>query len=515
MTTTMFHGGTIRTVEVARRGAVLVEDDRVAGVFGIEDDPQPPAVERSLDLEGGVLTPAFCDPHVHLPATGLYELGMDLRGERSADRILGAFRHRASRGEVLFGGNFEDPLDAPLLAEDLDAVVGEREALLTRADMHSCIVSSALLQHLNLAEVPGVDRSESGSPTGYLREHAASEAFRWFESRLGRRQQMDAVRVAAGKAYSKGVAAVHEMFVVEWRGWSSYETFREAIEPLSLKVLTYLGTDEVDRVRDLGMTRIGGDWFLDGSFGSRTAWMQEPYVSPPPPGSGPTGISYRSDEEVFEFFLAAQRAGLQTGVHAIGDAAIEQCLKTWERVAAEEGLHAVRSLGHRIEHFECATDAQIERAAGLSLRASVQPAFDAFWGGPDGLYAGCIGWERASRMNRFRTMAAARGLTVGAGSDSTVTPMDPFLQMKALRTHHLPDERMDGAAALDLTTRSAHALAADDGPHPDIVTGAKADLVWLSSDPATTAPEELTDIEVLGTWIGGRRVWPPKEAEAT
>src|SRR3712207_4747769 len=131
---------------------------------------------RRVDLDGAVLLPAFCDAHVHLPATGLYAAGMDFRGERSSAAILDAFARRSAQPDaILFGGNFEDPLDRPLSARLLDDAVGDRPALLARADMHSCIVSSALLEKLDVAGLEGVD-VEDGRPTGYLREQAAGEA---------------------------------------------------------------------------------------------------------------------------------------------------------------------------------------------------------------------------------------------------------------------------------------------------------------------------------------------------
>ncbi len=374
-------------------------------------------------------------------------------------------------------------------------------------------MSSALLGQLDLRDIEGVDRDQRGEPTGYLREQAACGAWSWFETSLPRDQQINAIRAAVKLAYSKGVASLHEMFVVEWRGWASYDVFREAVEPCALNVVTYLGTDEVDRVAGLGMDRIGGDYFLDGSFGSHTAWMKEPFASPPPAGSPPHGIAYRKDDDLFDFFMTAQDAGLQVGVHAIGDAAIEQAIVTWERVAEKVGASEVRARRHRIEHFECAGDDHIRRAVALGLRASVQPAFDAYWGGESGLYSQRIGWERASQMNRFKTMVDG-GLALGVGSDSTVTPLDPFLQMKALRSHHVAGQRLDGQAALRLHTLGSHIMAGQERDRGTIEVGALADLAWLDRDPVATGPEDLESTEVLGTWVGGRRVHPDAEAEA-
>lgn len=533
---TLFFNGTIHTNTGDNPDWVAIEDGRIAGTWpirrgglgrtaernnAVSEDPRsignwlsddlPPA-DRHIDLEGGTLIPAFCDAHVHLPATGLYAGGMDFRGERSADAILTAFeRHAQGGGAVMFGGNFEDPLDRTLTRHDLDRAVGGRPAMLARADMHSCIVSSALIEQLDVSGIAGVDRDDKGEPTGYLREQAACGAWSWFETSLPRNDQLNAIRAAVDHAYSRGVASVHEMFVVEWRGWASYDVFTDAIADVALNIVTYLGTDEVDKVASLGMDHIGGDYFLDGSFGSHTAWMKQPFTSAPPEGTPVTGIKYRDDAELFDYFFEAQSRGLQVGVHAIGDAAIEQAISTWERVAQETGNDAVRALGHRIEHFECASNDHIGRAKHLGLRASVQPAFDAFWGGEGGLYTRRIGWERASGMNRFKSMLDA-GLLLGAGSDSTVTPLDPFLQMKALRTHHVAEQRLDGRRALALHTLGGHWLGRDKD-RGTIEAGAAADLAWLDRDPVEVDPTELEQIEVLGTWAGGTRVWPRREAE--
>ena len=504
---TAFSGGKVITGTGAPADWVLVEDGLVVAVGSGE----PPAAERRVDLGGGVLAPAFRDGHVHLPATGLYELGMDFRTERSVDAIVGAFAARAAGGGILFGGNFEEPLDRPIDRYELDRAVGPQPALLARADMHSAVVSSALLERLELDGLDGVDRDPHGRPTGYLRERAAAEAWRWFDASLPPDQIAAAVERAVELCYARGIAEAHEMFVVEWRGWRSCERFLETIAGFALDVRVYLGTDEVERVHEMGFGHIGGDWFLDGSFGSHTAWLSAPYTEPTPPGSPPCGVSYRDDDELFDMFDRAQQRGMQVGVHAIGDAAISQAIRTWERVAERRGLDAVRALRHRIEHFECADDEHIAAATRLGLAASVQPAFDRYWGGEDGLYARRLGWQRAAQMNRFGTMVAA-GMVLGGGSDSTVTPLDPFLQLDSLRRHHLPGERLGPAQALQLMTAGPARLAPG-AARGTLAPGQRADLVLLDRDPLASEAEELLATEVLATWIAGSKVWPRGEAE--
>lgn len=501
---TLFHAGRLYRLPGRATAEWLVVDDGRIEAIG---SGNAPSADHAVDLGGATLLPAFCDGHVHLPATGLFASGMDLRGLTSADEILARVKARAESGSgILFGGNFEDPDDRSLTRRDLDRVVGSRRALLARADMHSCIVSTELLDQLDVGELEGVDRDEDG-PTGYLREKAAAEAWSYFDRHLSADEQIDAVKAAAKVAYSRGVASVHEMFVVEWRGWESLEVFRRALDAIELRVELYVGTDAIDRVSAMGFARIGGDYFLDGSFGSHTAWMTEGYSQAPPEGTPAHGIAYREDDHLFDFFHEAQQRNLQVGVHAIGDAAIEQAIATWEKVSDKVGVEEVKALGHRIEHFECSTDDHFARAARLGLRASVQPAFDAYWGGDEGLYSTRIGRDRALQMNRFASMLTA-GLLVGAGSDSTVTPLDPFLQLRALLQHHDPDQRVGRVEALRLVTTGAHALAYGPGLRGTLEPGAPADLVLVDLDPVTCPPDELNADPVIATWIAGRQVWP-------
>ncbi|MDQ3766146.1 MAG: amidohydrolase family protein [Actinomycetota bacterium] len=507
----MFRGGPVKSVGASGDVDWVLVVDGLIEATGARDDE--PGCDRTVELDGATLLPAFCDAHVHLPATGLYQEGMDFRGQQRSAPILEAFTERARSGDgLLFGGNFEDPLDEPLTRHHLDAAVGDRPALLARADMHSCIVSSALLDHLTVGELEGVDREDGVRPTGYLREQAAAEAWRWFDTNLPEAQQRGAIAAAVQLAYSKGVASVHEMYVAEWRGWSSLSVLLEGLVRVALDVLIYVASDDVERVRAMNLGRIGGDFFLDGSFGSHTAWMSEEYLSAPPAGTPPNGIAYRTEGELVDFFTRAQTARLQTGVHAIGDAAIEQALTAWEKVTAEFGEAAVAALGHRIEHFECASDDHIARARRLGLKISVQPAFDAFWGGDDGLYASRIGAPRASNMNRFGTMLRA-GLSLGVGSDSTVTPLDPFLQMQALCTHRNEAERMTAGQALRMHTLGSRDLGGQGDIAGTIEPGRWADLTAVDRDPEACEAENIGSTQVLGTWIKGEQVWPEEEAE--
>ncbi len=219
------------------------------------------------------------------------------------------------------------------------------------------------------------------------------------------------------------------------------------------------------------------------------------------------GTAYYDDEELTAFFRQGHTAGLQVGVHAIGDRAIDQVLSAWETVYqaldSRERRH-FRARRHRIEHFEMATPAAVERAAMLGLAVSVQPMFDATWGGPGGLYEIGLGPERAGPMNPFRTMVE-RGVEVGIGSDAPVTPLDPLAAIAALERHHDPAQRLPRHLALRLHTQGGARLAHQEEKKGALGPGMHADLVAYADDPHTV--EDLAPLRPILTVSLGREVF--------
>src|SRR6185437_9087158 len=144
--------------------------------------------------------------------------------------------------------------------------------------------------------------------------------------------------------------------------------------------------------------------------------------------------------------------GVSAGVHAIGDAAIEQSVRVWERVLG--GKPSPRGCRHFIEHFELATPDQIAACAKMDIYLSMQPSFDARWAGGGGMYDVRLGSRRRTSMNALRAIERA-GATICGGSDSPVCALDPPAGMQACIDHHEPDQRLGPAAALAAFTINA------------------------------------------------------------
>jgi predicted amidohydrolase YtcJ len=477
---TLYRAARVHTLAHPRTGEWLLVDDRHVQRVG---SGEPPGADRVVDLPGATVMPGFVDAHVHLTATGM-ALGHEaVAAARSAREVLEVARERAATGEgpvVLLGFDETrwEQAQHPSVAE-LDELT-PRPLVLRRADGHMALANTAAIEGAGLGEEPGLERDQGGRPTGRVTREAARRLERWASHAMPDHEVQEHQLEAAALAASRGVTTVHEMSMPHELGIRDLQVLLGHRERLPVDVLPIVATTDLPQVIDLGLGTIGGDLPVDGSIGSRTAALSEPYAD-----EGGGGASYYSDDELAEFFHAGFLAGLQVGVHAIGDRAIDQVLTAWERVYqaldSRDRRH-FRARRHRVEHFEMSGADQVERAAMLGLAVSVQPAFDALWGRPGGLYDTALGWKRAEQMNPFRTLVE-RGVEVGAGSDSPVTPLDPMLSIASCEGHHDPSQRFSRFEAIRLHTLGGARLGHQEEKKGALGPGMHADLAAYDVDP--------------------------------
>jgi predicted amidohydrolase YtcJ len=303
---------------------------------------------------------------------------------------------------------------------------------------------------------------------------------RWLAAQRSDHEVQELQLKGASLAAARGVTCIHEMSLPHELGIRDLQVFLGQRASLPVDGVPMVATMDIPQVIDLGLASIGGDLPVDGSIGARPAHLSGPYAD----GDG-SGVAYYGDDELAGFFHDGHAAGLQVGVHAIGDAAIEQILTVWERVYqaldSRERRH-FRARRHRIEHFEMASTSQVERAAMLGLAVSVQPAFDLCWGGPGELYDRRLGVARSTAMNPFRSMLE-RGVEVGAGSDAPVTPLDPMLAITGLERHHDPGQRLSRVEAIRVHTVGGARLAHQEEKKGGLEPGMHADFAAYDDDP--------------------------------
>ncbi len=499
---TLYRARAVHTQAFPASGEWVLVDDRHVQRVGTGD---PPAADRVVDLPGATITPGFVDTHVHLTPTGTALVNEDVERSGDAAELLAiAAARAASGGEVVWLQGFDETRwrDPRLpTVEELDAVT-DRPLAIWRADGHICLANTEAIVRAGVGDLDGAERAAGGGFTGRVRSDANDRLHRWCSQALSDREVQDLQLRAAGLAASRGVTSVHEMSMPAGAGLRDLEVFLAHRDRLPVDAVPIVATMDVPQIMDLRLPSIGGDLPVDGSIGARTAALREPYAD----DSGGGRAAY-DDEALEGFFLSGHAAGLQVGVHAIGDRAIEQVLSAWERVYGaldSRGRRHFRARRHRIEHVEMVSAAQVERLSMLGIAASVQPVFDARWGGPGALYELGLGAARAAAMNPFRTMLE-RGVEVGSGSDSPVTPLDPLLGVSALERHHDPAQRLTRQEAIRVSTIGGARLAHQEDKKGTLVPGAHADLVAWDDDPFTAL--EVEEMRPVLTVSLGREVF--------
>ncbi|MGG8406340.1 amidohydrolase, partial [Streptomyces sp. 12297] len=331
---------------------------------------------------------------------------------------------------------------APHRAE-LDEATAGRPLYLSRIDVHSAVVTTALLDLVGgVRELPGF---RDGEPLTRDAHHAVRATAL---GAVGPGQRDEAQRAALRHAASLGIGSLHECGGPDI---SSAEDFTGLLELAGRepgpRVFGYWAEQDVARAVELGAVGAGGDLFADGALGSHTACLHAPYRD-----AEHTGTAYLDAAAIARHVAACTEAGVQAGFHAIGDAALTAVVEGVRAAAEQVGIARVRAARHRVEHAEMLDDKGIAAFAELGLTASVQPAFDAAWGGEDGMYAERLGAERAATLNPYAAMLRA-GVPLAFGSDAPVTPLDPWGTVRAAAFHRTPAHRISVRAAFTAHTR--------------------------------------------------------------
>jgi predicted amidohydrolase YtcJ len=485
--TLLLRGGDVYSPADPFATALLVQDGTVAWVGSDSAaDSYARDADAVVDLGGALVTPAFVDAHVHATATGLALTGLDLTGCPSLVEALHRLREfvRAQAGDprsggVLMGHGWDEtgwPEGRLPTPEELDRACEGAAVYLSRTDVHSALASTALRALVGGADGPHLLAGDA--------HHAVRRAAL---AHLTPEQRDAAQRAMLRRAAELGIGAVHECAGPD----ISSERDLAALLARSAhgdvpQVFGYWGElGAIDTARRLGAVGVGGDLFADGAVGSHTACLHRPYTD----DADVTGSVHLTAEQIAAHVLACTEAGVQAGFHAIGDAALTAVVAGVRAVADKVGPARVRALRHRVEHAELLTPATVAGFAELGLTASVQPAFDAAWGGPEGMYVTRLGAERAAAMNPYAAMVRA-GIPLALGSDAPVTPLDPWGAVRAAAFHRTPAHRISVRAAFTAHTRGGwRALGRDDAGV--LVPGAPASYaVWAPTDLVVQAPDE-------------------------
>lgn len=485
---------------------------------------------RVVDAKGRRVVPGFIDSHTHMTMGGLNLLAVDLRKTKDpADftRQLAAFAKTRPAGNWLTDGAWDhEQWNPPRLPtrEMLDPATGDRPACLARQDGHMMVCNSLALAKAGITRAtpdpPGgvIVRDASGEPTGVLKD-AAMDAIGRVRPPRTREDLVEGLRAAMKHAATLGVTSVQDLpgdarDVEAWKFLRGRRemTLRVNYRP-SLSRWEEARAGQASTKKDEWL-RVGGGVkaYADGSLGSTTALFFEPY-SDDPKTSGVYAAEAIPFSKLEERVLAADKAGLQVEIHAIGDRANSEILDLFERVARENGP---RDRRFRVEHAQHPRPADIPRFAALGVVASMQPyhAID------DGRWAEKrIGRERCATTYAFRSLLDS-GATLAFGSDWDVAPLSPIAGIDAAVTRctidgknpngWFPEQRITVEEALRAYTSAAAWAAFEEKEKGTLAAGRLADFVVLSRDILAIPAEEIVETQVDATVVGGRVVFERK-----
>lgn len=469
---------------------------------------------QMIDAKSKTVVPGFVDCHVHMTGFGQFLQILNLRNVRSIKEMqqkLREYAEKATEKGWILGGRWDQEkfLEKRYPTRwDLDAAVADKPVSLIRVCGHIGVVNSKALRLAGITKETRIKGGKidldgaTGEPNGIIRENALELVWRVIP-KSSLEQLENACVLACQRAVEAGITGVHwilnsaeEIRIIQ-RLYSEGE--------LPLRVYLGIPVDFLDELVKLGLlTGFGDDMvkigfvkvFADGSLGARTAALNEPYSDKP----DTSGMMLYTQRKLNRLVLKAHKAGLQLGVHAIGDRAVEAVLKAFSKALKKFPRENHR---HRIEHCSVLNPKLIKSLKHLGIIASIQPhfVFSDFW------VIDRVGKARARWVYPFKTLMR-EGLVCAAGSDCPVEPISPLLGIWAAATRkNYPEESLTVEEALRMYTVNAAYASFEEKRKGTVETGKFADLTILSNDPCAVSADKIKDVSVEMAIVNGKIVY--------
>ncbi|HET7892325.1 MAG TPA: amidohydrolase [Candidatus Sulfotelmatobacter sp.] len=521
---------------IVREEAIAVHGDRILAVGKIADLEKLKGPQTQIvDLGGHFVLPGFNDAHLHLDDAGKMKLSVDLTGVKSLDELRTRVEKKVEEsqaGDWITGAGWDEtlwPVKVPPTRWDLDEVSNGHPVFLERIDGHIAVANTRALQlgSITLAsrnpQGGRIDRNENGEPTGILRE-TAKDAVVEVIPRPTHRLRRQGLELALADLAEHGVTSVQDYSPV-WENFQVYEEL-EKEGKLTARITEWLPFD--DSVADLTRKRDSHSQsdlmlhtgmlkgFMDGSLGSRTAALMEPYADDPKNSGLPQYDAARLNDMAKERVLA----GFQLGFHAIGDKGIQMALDAYaeaEKAARDANVKAANGGGDfrlRVEHAQVTTPAQIAQFKSLKVIASMQPSHlltDMRWAQDR------LGPKRAATSYAWLAFLN-KGVTLAFGTDYPVEPVTPFRGLYAAVTRqsengkqeYFPAQRLTMDQAIAAYTTGSAFAEFEEKEKGKIIAGMLADFVVLDRDVTASTPDKILATRVLRTVVGGKTVYETK-----
>ncbi|MGA7849731.1 MAG: amidohydrolase family protein [Terriglobales bacterium] len=520
-----------------RAEALAVVGDRILAVGARDEIMKLKGPDTKIvDLEGHFVMPGFNDAHMHLASAGLEKMNVNLVGVKTLDEFRERLRAKceaAGPGEWVVGEGWDEtlwPVKALPTRWDLDEVSGKHPVYLVRVDGHIGVANTRALQLASVTvasrdpEGGKIDRDDSGTPNGIVREKAQDAVWAAIPKPTHEKRRQ-AIELALADLASHGVTSAQDFS--QWEDFQIYEElehegtltarisewlpFDDSIEELNRKRNSHPASDNMLHT---GMLK----GFMDGSLGSKTAALLEPYSDDPNNSGLPQYDTAKLNAMTKERVLA----GYQIGFHAIGDKGVQMALDAFAEAekAAKEAKVKTADGGNsndyrlRIEHAQVTTPQQISRFKELKVIASMQPSHlltDMNWA------ESRLGPKRAEHSYEWAEFLH-HGVVLAFGTDYPVEPVTPFRGIYAAVTRmsedgkksYYPAEKLNVEQAIAAYTTGAAFAEFAEKQKGKLEPGMLADFVVLDRDITAAPPPKILETKVLRTVVGGKTVYEAK-----
>ena len=450
--------------------------------------PEIENVEK-IDLKNNFVYPGFIDTHTHSFEGGLYSINANLENVTSLKEVFEILTETKPFSGKIFAFHFDEnnikEKRFPTI-EELDNIFPDTPLILRRVDGHSCVINS------KAAKMIDWEKPLPSDFNGYLFKRANGKASNWFHRDLTNDAILQAYQQAANIALQNGHTVIHTMIGDAYSDIKHYKLIKENLHLFPIEFILYPQITNVDVALEIGSPRVGGCVLADGSLGSHTAALLEPYSDKP----GTSGVLYRSDKFWQNFIRKAHKNDLQVAVHCIGDAAISQILNCYETVQREDP----KDLKHMIIHNELTSDEILDRMAKANVSAAMQPMFDRLWAGKNGLYEKRLGKQRVSQTTRLASIYN-RNILLTGGSDWYITDMNALMGIDAATRIHNEKEQLTPYQAIEIYTKNAAILSGDQKRFGTIEKGKLANFVCLKENILES--NSIKDITINSVFVKG------------
>ncbi|MFJ8542310.1 amidohydrolase [Streptomyces sp. NPDC093586] len=514
--------------------AIAVADGRIAGVGDQESLRYLTGPDTVVhDYGDATIVPGLTDSHTHTVSGATFARGLDLTDVGPIEEVARRLAEEATRlnpGGWVLGWGLDPNLfnDTGFTGRVFDAATKDTPMFLRMRDAHAAIINSAAVRVCGIIggetafhDASRVDVDGDGLPTGYLVESSAMALAEAHIPPLTMSERVDALVQVLRDMAATGLTGNHVLDFDEEQVPLLRAAEARGPLPVRLRLSPWVpagsGPDIWERL--VAWQKLSGErwqvegvkFFIDGTIDNGSAWLEAPDSR----GQGITSVW--TDPEDYRAALGFfARRGIPTCTHAIGDRGIRFVLDCFEQLGAE-----AERAPHRIEHIETVPDETIARFARLGVSASMQPIHGTHHTRADRTdnWSERLGDERAARGWRCRDLREA-GATLALGSDWPVTPFDPrammtdaILRRPAARPDAAPvqpEQALTPLMALEgYTTHSARSIGAED-QRGSVAVGLSADLTVLAEDLLTIDPARIASIDVLATYVAGRRAHVPQ-----